>query len=454
MRDKNEEEKYIFISYSHKDMDRVLPIIKRLRDFGCRIWYDDGIDPGTEWAENIAGHVRKSSGFLAFVSKNYMESSNCKDELEFARDLDKKRILIYLEEVQLSDGMAMRLNRIHAIHMYRYCSAEEFEKKLLECSLVQMVCGDEPMFSGQIYKEQSTPVQRGAMPGFKRELYAENTKTELDEYILLEQIGGGISQVYRAYDRRREKVVTVKVYSHSCGYFCPIFGRGDLERDLGEIDSPHICKLLKVKRGENSYLVMGFLDGITLREAMDENSLGIVEALKIVRHVLLALGELHGKEIFYGDVTPFNIMLVKGSAVLCDFSSMNYSGSKFDDSSTVLLNRYRSPEKDKGNKRIDCRSDIYEIGIILDEMTMNLLGEEDKWISAWHWSASEREKELELQLQKRVQENPLKESYMKMLFGIIKKATCYDKEERYQSVDEMMKDLDRVISFLTSEELS
>ncbi|MBQ1488402.1 MAG: toll/interleukin-1 receptor domain-containing protein, partial [Lachnospiraceae bacterium] len=43
------KEKYIFISYSHKDTDRVMPIISRLMNEGFRVWYDDGISPGTEW---------------------------------------------------------------------------------------------------------------------------------------------------------------------------------------------------------------------------------------------------------------------------------------------------------------------------------------------------------------------------------------------------------------------
>lgn len=39
---------YIFISYSHKDIDRVFPIIRMLQDDSYRVWYDDGVDPGTE----------------------------------------------------------------------------------------------------------------------------------------------------------------------------------------------------------------------------------------------------------------------------------------------------------------------------------------------------------------------------------------------------------------------
>lgn len=48
------KEPYIFISYSHKESDIIIPIIERLQADGYRVWYDDGIIPGTEWPETIA----------------------------------------------------------------------------------------------------------------------------------------------------------------------------------------------------------------------------------------------------------------------------------------------------------------------------------------------------------------------------------------------------------------
>lgn len=39
---------YVFVSYSHQDSEKVFPIIKQLHEKGYRIWYDEGIDPGSE----------------------------------------------------------------------------------------------------------------------------------------------------------------------------------------------------------------------------------------------------------------------------------------------------------------------------------------------------------------------------------------------------------------------
>ena len=88
----NGKEKYIFISYSHRDTAQVFPIIAKLMENGYRVWYDAGIDPGTEWDENIAQHINDCGYFIAFMSTNYLGSNNCKDELNYARDLEKERL--------------------------------------------------------------------------------------------------------------------------------------------------------------------------------------------------------------------------------------------------------------------------------------------------------------------------------------------------------------------------
>lgn len=121
----DESKPFLFVSYAHKDTEKVVPIIERLQKEGYNVWYDDGIDPGTEWDENIAKHVINCSYFVAFISKSYIDSDNCKDELNYSRDLKKEQLLVYLEDVVLPDGMAMRLNRLQAIWWNKYDDKEE-----------------------------------------------------------------------------------------------------------------------------------------------------------------------------------------------------------------------------------------------------------------------------------------------------------------------------------------
>ncbi|MBQ3055524.1 MAG: toll/interleukin-1 receptor domain-containing protein [Oscillospiraceae bacterium] len=123
------EDQYIFISYCHKDSSTVLPILETLIQRGYRIWYDEGIDPCSEWDATIAHQLMNCSFFIPFISNNYLASENCMDELHLAREKSIKRFLVYLEEIDLPPALEMRLGRIQNIHKYKYTSEAEFYDK-------------------------------------------------------------------------------------------------------------------------------------------------------------------------------------------------------------------------------------------------------------------------------------------------------------------------------------
>ena len=83
------KEAYIFVSYAHKDSAAVLPIIEKLYEQKYRIWYDEGIAPGSEWPKNIADHLNGASAVLIFVSQNSLDSENCENEVSRASKSDK-----------------------------------------------------------------------------------------------------------------------------------------------------------------------------------------------------------------------------------------------------------------------------------------------------------------------------------------------------------------------------
>lgn len=122
------EAPFIFVSYSHKDNEVALPIISMISE-RYRVWFDDGIDPGTEWDENIARHVLDSGYVVALISENYLESEFCKNELRFARSHKKRVLLIYIEDVCLPPGLELRVNQFQAIYWGRYTGSAEFMKK-------------------------------------------------------------------------------------------------------------------------------------------------------------------------------------------------------------------------------------------------------------------------------------------------------------------------------------
>lgn len=134
----NGTEAYIFISYAHADQDIVWKVILQMDKDLYRVWYDDGIDPGTEWDDSIAIHIERCRIFIAFMSEKYLKSENCKDELNYARDLGKNRLLIYIEDVRLTGGLAMRLNRIQSIWYCNYLDFNKFLEKLYQTKEIEL----------------------------------------------------------------------------------------------------------------------------------------------------------------------------------------------------------------------------------------------------------------------------------------------------------------------------
>ena len=127
----------VFISYSHKDGARVYPIIERLAAEGYRVWYDEGIDPGSEWPETIADHLSKSAVCMGFISENYLNSHNCKRELNFALMKQIPFLSIMLEEVKMSAGVEMQLSTNQSIFLYKLANQDAFYKRLHNTPIMQ-----------------------------------------------------------------------------------------------------------------------------------------------------------------------------------------------------------------------------------------------------------------------------------------------------------------------------
>lgn len=121
-------EPFIFISYAHKDSEVVLPVIRRLQQDGFRVWYDEGIAPGSQWDVYISEHLAGSSSVLCFLSQAYLRSQNCRDELALARANGKPMNVIYIDDVQLTPGLKMRYGRIQALFMNKMQQDEMFDK--------------------------------------------------------------------------------------------------------------------------------------------------------------------------------------------------------------------------------------------------------------------------------------------------------------------------------------
>ena len=122
------DEPYIFISYAHRDSARVFPIIKVFYESGFNIWYDEGIDPGNEWPEEIANALSGCKLFLVFISPNSVGSMNVRNEINFALSENTPFIAIHLEETELTGGLKLQIGAKQAIMKYRM-DEESFLRK-------------------------------------------------------------------------------------------------------------------------------------------------------------------------------------------------------------------------------------------------------------------------------------------------------------------------------------
>ena len=110
---------YLFVSYSHDDSARVYEEIDRLHRLGFRIWYDEGIDPGNEWPQEVANALVRCAFFLVFISPRSVESINVRNEINFAINRKKSFLAIHIEETDLPVGLELRMGDIQAIFQWR-----------------------------------------------------------------------------------------------------------------------------------------------------------------------------------------------------------------------------------------------------------------------------------------------------------------------------------------------
>lgn len=124
---------YIFISYAHANSPAVMQITEVLSERGYRIWYDEGIEVGSEWPEYIAEHLAKAGLMIAFLSNAYIRSDNCRKEMHYALSKKIPIINIFLEETQMTPGMEMQVGNVFAL-MKQNMTEEIFYTKLLGAS--------------------------------------------------------------------------------------------------------------------------------------------------------------------------------------------------------------------------------------------------------------------------------------------------------------------------------
>ncbi len=121
--------RYVFVCYAHDERPFVLEQIGWLRANGFEVWYDEAIEAGNRWSEDLARAVEGCAAVLFFLSPKSASSRYCLDEIHFALECGRPIVPAEIEPVTLTPGLRLSLGGTHRLFMYRMELAE-FRDKL------------------------------------------------------------------------------------------------------------------------------------------------------------------------------------------------------------------------------------------------------------------------------------------------------------------------------------
>lgn len=267
-----------------------------------------------------------------------------------------------------------------------------------------------------------------------------------NRYEILQKIGtGGMGDVYKAHCHKLDRIVAIKILKveyNSDENFIRKFRRESLA--AASISHPNIVGIYDVGSEEVDgeqihYIVMEYIDGKTLKEIITENGpLKQSVALNYSIQIAEALKVAHAKGIVHRDIKSQNIMVTKDDRVkVTDFGIARVADNSTVTATNAVMGsvHYFSPEQARGAK-VDNRSDIYSLGIVMFEMlTGRVPFDADNPVSV-----ALMQVQSNLPLPSSI--NPaISDNVDKMILKMCKK----NPDDRYKNADELIGDIKAII---------
>ncbi len=193
-------------------------------------------------------------------------------------------------------------------------------------------------------------------------------------YEIREIIGvGGMAIVYKAFDRKESRIVSVKIMRDEFEDNAEFMRRFRNEsRAISMLSHPNIVNVFDVSLGDKfQYIVMEYIDGITLKEYIEQQKVvRWKEAVHFTLQILRALQHAHENGIVHRDIKPQNIMLLQdGTIKVTDFGIARFSRGETRTLTDKAIGsvHYIAPEQARGSVT-DAKTDLYSVGVMLYEM--------------------------------------------------------------------------------------